>query len=67
MRMAGPRTRGDVSRPPFIDDHFPVIVEHRRNIRGRHVVVRVKTVRPCNFNINVSVVNNKEMAMRGNG
>jgi len=44
MRMAGPGTGNHVPRPPFIDHYLPVIVEHRRNIRGKHVVVRVKTM-----------------------
>jgi hypothetical protein len=42
--MAGPGTGEHEPRPPFIDEHLPITVEHRRHIRRRHVVVRVKTV-----------------------
>jgi hypothetical protein len=41
MRMTGAGTGDHVPGPPFIDDHFPVIVENRGNTGGKHVVVRV--------------------------
>jgi len=44
MAGSGSGTGDHVPRPPSIDHYLPVIVEHRRNIRGKHVVVRVKTM-----------------------
>ena len=65
--MTCPGTGGDVSGPPFVKDHLPTVVEHRGDVGGKHVVVRIKTMCSCLFNINIGVMNNKKMAVRGYG
>lgn len=66
MRVAGAGAGVHEARPPLIECDLPTIVQQQCHIADRDVVGRVESVCLRLFDVDIGMVDDKEMSKRGN-